>query len=316
MQMQVHWTAHPLSVQSPSMHVPPFWQGLLSHSAIAEQSVPLLEASHPGLHRHSCVPGPVWTHSPRTLSHSSSPREQTSTIVAQSLIPAYPFTQAHMKASTWSVHVPPFRHATEAQSSILVWQLLPSYPQLQLQLYSSGRMCEKMFDSKQIASCRHGADQHSSMSLSQFSPAQPLTQVHEYLPTSSVQLPLFWHGLLSNSSTSASHTVPLCPAAQPHANASAGTAPSDDDDSLQVPPFWHGLLSHSSTSASHTVPLCPAAQSHATASAGTTPSDDDDSLQVPPFWHGLLSHSSSSADSASGSTSGSTSLPGSGSGCG
>ena len=56
------------------------------------------------------------------------------------VIPVQLGSQSHEKSPTPSVHDPPFKHGTEAQSSILSEQLEPVYPTSQEQTVSYSDM--------------------------------------------------------------------------------------------------------------------------------------------------------------------------------
>jgi len=66
-----------------------------------------------------------------------------------------------------------------------------------------------------VAPCKHGDDEHSSISVSQITPEYPETQVHEYVSESiatdveSEQVAAFIHGDDKHSLTSASQLKPV-----------------------------------------------------------------------------------------------------------
>jgi len=112
-------------------------------------------------------------------------------------------------------------------------------------------------DSKHLPALRHGAEAHSSTSVSQRPPLVPSRHAHVYSPAApSLQLPPLRHGPLEHSSMSTSHRGPCQPSEQRHTDALTGTEALLPDSS-HVAPFWHGVLAHSSTSMLHSSPTHP-----------------------------------------------------------
>jgi hypothetical protein len=167
-----------LVVDSPSTQLPPFWHGLLSHSAISKHVVPLSRLAYPGLHWHSLVPGPVWMHCANMASHVSSSGSHTPTSVPQSDTPSQPSAHVHTTAATTSVHVPLFKHGDDAHPSMFTSQLSPVNPRLQLHQYIAAGTSAGASDESRHVPCSHGLDQHSSISSAQTTPVKPAVQLH------------------------------------------------------------------------------------------------------------------------------------------
>ena len=93
-----------LRLQPDSVHVAPFWHGLLEHSSTSWHAVPL--PVQPTRHVQLCEPGPRCAHVACSGSQSSSSRRQLFTWTVQ-LLPCHPRLHVHDQRSTPCVHVAP-----------------------------------------------------------------------------------------------------------------------------------------------------------------------------------------------------------------
>jgi hypothetical protein len=92
-------------------------------------------------------------------------------------MPSQPSAHVHTTAATASVHVPPFKHGDDAQSSMFTSQLSPVNPRLQLHQYTAADTFIVVAVESRHVPCSHGLDQHSSTSSAQFTPAKPAVQL-------------------------------------------------------------------------------------------------------------------------------------------
>jgi len=122
--VQLYCTTHAASLHLPSLHVAPFMHGNDEHSAMLVHVFPPSAVSYPTWHTHSCLLTPTWTHFAVFLSQSFSFKLHASTSCSQNL-PAHEDEQVHVNLSTKSVHVEPFLHGDDKQSSSFVSQLYP-----------------------------------------------------------------------------------------------------------------------------------------------------------------------------------------------
>ena len=176
------------------------------------------------------------------------------------------------------------------------------------------KLIHKMFDCwLRIPPFLQGLLEHSLISTSQLTPANPGGQLHWYPPMRSTHIPLLIHGSLTHSCMSVSHRIPWKPSWHTHLKLftrstqvpscrhglllhslmfSAQSVPVNPDRhrqmklfsaSSQAAPFWHGLFAHSSMSVPHVAPSKPGVHWQR--------KPPNKSTHVAPLWHGLLAHS-------------------------
>jgi len=101
-----------------------------------------------------------------------------------------------------------------------------------------------LVESEHVEPFIHGAEAHSSTSISQLKPVKPLLHTHAYENTPSTHVLPLAHGYDEHSSRSTSHSVPAQPSAHTHdhwnRHAAYVHAPS-----THVLTFMHGDDAHS-----------------------------------------------------------------------
>jgi hypothetical protein len=92
------------------------------HSSMFTHVFPPSTATYPGWHTHSCDPTPTCMHSASALSQSFSLNAHASTSDSHNS-PDHVSAHVHTYLSTPSVHVEPFMHGDDSQSSSSTSQL-------------------------------------------------------------------------------------------------------------------------------------------------------------------------------------------------
>ena len=173
------WQMKPFTTSS---QVPPFSQALsgakLWHSSIlTSHCVP----SHPAAHAHSyesivsSAQTPPFRHG--TDRHSSTSMEHVS--------PSHPATQVHANSSMPSTHCPSFSQGSELHSSTFSAHVSPVYPVTHRHTNSPASTVgipyslssSPVAESLQIAPCKQGVLEHSSISSSHVGPSKPEAQL-------------------------------------------------------------------------------------------------------------------------------------------